>query len=76
VGDTASIYQITDDCGQCFQMLFRRWAERIEPANIAEIKKKIAPRERLGEPHWDELTLGIESMCDFSLDMRRRISIF
>jgi len=57
-------------------MLLYRRAKGIEPANIAEIKKKVAPRKRVGQTQWDDHAPGIESVCDFSFDMRRRIGIF
>jgi hypothetical protein len=52
-------------------MLLCRRVKRIEPTNIAEIKKKVPPGKRVGQSQWDDDAPGIESMCDFSLDMRR-----
>jgi hypothetical protein len=51
-------------------------AKCIEPANIAEIKKKVAPGKRVGQTQRDDDAPGIESMCDLSFYMRRCIGIF
>src|SRR6202043_4195436 len=57
-------------------MLLCRRVKRIEPTKIAEIKKKVPPGKRVGQSQWDDDAPGIESMCDFSLNMRRCIGIF
>jgi hypothetical protein len=57
-------------------MLFCRWANGIEPRNIAEIEKQLPLRKRLAQPEWDDDPSRIESMGDFSSYMGCRVGIF
>jgi hypothetical protein len=73
--NSATLHHIIDACDQGFEILSFRRIKRIEPTHIVEIKKKVAPGRRFGQPHRENCTSGVESMRDFSFYMRRRIGI-
>ncbi len=50
--------------------------QRIKPPHITEIKEKLAPGRRRGQPDWENYPFGIVRVRNFSFHMSRRIGIF